>query len=102
MRYSLLFLLIITLNSCIQNYPSDYKNHIDNVCECMNYRKQLRRDNIPEEALYIYEDMDYKECIIDAVIAEIDTKGDEFTAAIEDLCPELIETQKRHLEDFEI
>lgn len=92
--YFPLFLVLLT-SSCIQNYPNDYKSHINNVCECMDYRRYLRRDNIPEEALYIYDDIDYSECLIDAIIDEIDPKSKEFTAAIEDLCPDLKEVQKR-------
>lgn len=66
----------------------------------MEYRQSLRQREIAEEVVFIYDDKDYKMCILDAVINEIDTKGVEFTNAIEAICPNQLETQKRYINEF--
>lgn len=93
-------LLLCVLLSCVQDYPNEFKWHVDNICECMNYRNQLRRDDIPKNAQYIYDDIDYKECVLDAIIDQIDLKGKEFKAAIKDLCPAYLETHSRYCNEF--
>lgn len=92
--------LIPTLYSCVQNYSNEYKVEATKVCECMEYRKSIQRKGISEEVAFIYDDEDYKICILDAIINQIDTKSKDFTNAIEDICPQNLEVQKRYLKQI--
>lgn len=89
----------ITLTSCVQNYSNEYKMEAEKTCRCMEF-KQANRKDVSEDIAFIYDDENYKECILDAVINEVDTKSDAFTDAIEDACPDQLETQKRYVKDF--
>lgn len=86
----------LLLSSCIQNYSEKYKIEATKTCECMQY-KQAARVNITEDIAFIYDDVDYKDCVLDAIINEVKTKSDEFTSAIKDICPEQLKTQKRYV-----
>lgn len=92
--------IIPSLYSCVQNYPNEYKEEAIKTCECMEYKKTLRRKDISEDVVFIYEDRDYKECVLDAIINQVKVKSEEFTSAIQDVCPEHLETQKRYLEQL--
>lgn len=92
--------ILPSLVSCVQNYSNEYKEEAIKVCECMEYKKSIRKTEIAEEVVFIYDDEDYKECTIDAKINMVDTKSDEFTNAIEDLCPEHVETQERYVKSI--
>jgi hypothetical protein len=90
------FIFFITLNSCVQNYSDEYKAEAEQVCKCMKY-KQSNRKGISPDIAFIYDDEDYKICILDAIINEVKTKGDEFTNAIKDICPNQLETHERYI-----
>lgn len=97
MRIIYLSSILLLATGCIQNYSNEYKQEAQNICRCMEDRKSLRRQNIPEDAQFINDDEDYKICIIDAKINMIDTKGKEFTAAINGECNEISKTHERYL-----
>lgn len=96
----LISLVTFTFSSCVQNYSNEYKAEAIKTCECMEYRKSLRQREIVEEVVFIYDDKDYKECVLDAIINLVDTKSDEFTSAIKDICPKNLETQERYINEL--
>lgn len=95
-----IFYTILTsiLFSCIQNYPNKYIEEVDKICSCFKVTMDTRESK-NEHTKFIAEDKVYQDgCILDAIINEVDTKGEEFKNAIDDLCPELNETHQRYLD----
>ncbi len=94
-NYLTISILTLISFSCVQDYPNEFKDDVEKLCECMKVRKTKRREVI-EAVESIYEDKDYEMCILDPIIEGIDTKGNEFSNAIDHLCPNLTETHKRY------
>ena len=97
-KYLLSAIIISQLSSCVQYYSEEEKNEAINICACMENRQASRRTDIPKEVQFIYDDEDYKECILDALINGVELKTKEFSKAIEDQCPLLINAHKRYTE----
>jgi hypothetical protein len=92
--------IALTFYSCVQNYSNEYKEEAIKTCECMSYKQSLRKREIAKEIVFIYDDKDYKECVLDAKINMVDTKSNEFTLAIDGVCPKHLETQQRYIDEL--